>query len=266
MVRPLYPVGPHPSGLVDGLLQRQALPRRRHRALSLPRALLKPGEEAAQPAAPFAPVAAHAPEATQRPRQPQPPRDLAPLVRPGQRRAQVVVLALQPPQPGCLLGPRQRPAGLLGQAVGRMAAPHGVGLAAGLQAVQAIAADRLQLAVPGCVGLALLSIDWGDGTAASAGTISANGSGGFTVSGTHTYAVLVLFQRGCFAAGCHPWRRPAGRRRRHPCRQAGAGKDAGGPRPVLQSRSLDGALGHFRPRRASAPTRTCAASIRPATA
>ncbi|HZS86784.1 MAG TPA: hypothetical protein VFE42_04740 [Chloroflexota bacterium] len=54
------------------------------------------------------------------------------------------------------------------------------------------------------MGLALLSIDWGDGTAASAGTISANGSGGFTVSGTHTYAVLVLFQRGCFAAGCHP--------------------------------------------------------------
>ncbi len=57
------------------------------------------------------------------------------------------------------------------------------------------------------------------------------------------HPVLVLFQRGCFAVGCHPWRRPAGRRRRHPCRQAGAGKDAGGPRPVLQSRSLDGALG-----------------------
>src|SRR5579883_1861339 len=57
---------------------------------------------------------------------------------------------------------------------------------------------------------------------------------------------LVLFQRGCFAAGCHPWRRPAGRRRRHPCRPPLAGKDAGGPRPVLQSRSLDGALAPVR--------------------
>ena len=32
------------------------------------------------------------------------------------------------------------------------------------------------------------TIDWGDGTASTAGTISANGSGGFNVNGTHTYA------------------------------------------------------------------------------
>ncbi len=31
------------------------------------------------------------------------------------------------------------------------------------------------------------SINWGDGTAPSAGTITANGSGGFNVTGTHTY-------------------------------------------------------------------------------
>ena len=32
------------------------------------------------------------------------------------------------------------------------------------------------------------NINWGDGTAPSAGTVSANGSGGFNVTGTHTYA------------------------------------------------------------------------------
>src|SRR5262249_17611134 len=31
------------------------------------------------------------------------------------------------------------------------------------------------------------TIDWGDGTATSAGSIAANGSGGFDVSGAHTY-------------------------------------------------------------------------------
>jgi hypothetical protein len=34
------------------------------------------------------------------------------------------------------------------------------------------------------------SINWGDGTSASVGTIGAN-SGTFTVAGTHTYAVIV---------------------------------------------------------------------------
>src|SRR5262249_169304 len=41
----------------------------------------------------------------------------------------------------------------------------------------------------GTVGDYSASIRWGDGKI-SAGTVSANGSGGFTVSGTHSYAVL----------------------------------------------------------------------------
>jgi hypothetical protein len=37
------------------------------------------------------------------------------------------------------------------------------------------------------------SINWGDGTAPSAGTVTANGSGGFNVTGTHTYATPGTF-------------------------------------------------------------------------
>ena len=37
------------------------------------------------------------------------------------------------------------------------------------------------------------SINWGDGTAPSAGTVAANGSGGFNVTGTHTYATAGTF-------------------------------------------------------------------------
>ena len=37
------------------------------------------------------------------------------------------------------------------------------------------------------------TIDWGDGTPASAGTVTADGSGGFNVTGTHTYAVSALY-------------------------------------------------------------------------
>ena len=37
------------------------------------------------------------------------------------------------------------------------------------------------------------SINWGDGTAPTAGTITANGSGGFNVNGTHTYASAGTF-------------------------------------------------------------------------
>lgn len=37
------------------------------------------------------------------------------------------------------------------------------------------------------------TINWGDATASSAGTVSAAGSGGFSVNGTHTYAALGTF-------------------------------------------------------------------------
>ena len=37
------------------------------------------------------------------------------------------------------------------------------------------------------------SINWGDGTAPSAGTVTANGTGGFNVTGTHTYAAAGNF-------------------------------------------------------------------------
>src|SRR5215207_2558128 len=37
------------------------------------------------------------------------------------------------------------------------------------------------------------SINWGDGTAQTAGVVTANGSGGFNVTGTHTYAALGTF-------------------------------------------------------------------------
>jgi len=42
----------------------------------------------------------------------------------------------------------------------------------------------------GMVGDYSATIDWGDGSPASAGTVSADGSGGFVVSGSHTYPAL----------------------------------------------------------------------------
>ena len=40
------------------------------------------------------------------------------------------------------------------------------------------------------------TINWGDGTPASAGTVAADGSGGFNITGTHTYAAPGLYTVG----------------------------------------------------------------------
>lgn len=57
------------------------------------------------------------------------------------------------------------------------------GIAATIQVATFIDYDTTKTA-----GSFTASINWGDGTAPSAGTIAANGSGGFNVTGTHTYA------------------------------------------------------------------------------
>lgn len=57
------------------------------------------------------------------------------------------------------------------------------GIAATVQVATFIDYDNTKTA-----GSFTASINWGDGTAPTAGTIAANGSGGFNVTGTHTYA------------------------------------------------------------------------------
>ena len=82
-------------------------------------------QEALQPAPALGQVETALPERPQRASQPQAEVDIAALARPGQRRAQVVVLALQLLQPCGLLCPGQRRRGHLGEPeiVGRVAPP-----------------------------------------------------------------------------------------------------------------------------------------------
>jgi hypothetical protein len=73
------------------------------------------GKQCGQPAAAFRGMAAHVPEQPHRTREPQPARRVAAAGSPGQRRAQVVVLGLQPVQPGPLVCARQVRLGGFGQ-------------------------------------------------------------------------------------------------------------------------------------------------------
>jgi len=88
------PAGSPPAGPWRG----RAWRRRPRRGAAVPA-----GERVPQPVAAFAQVAAHRPEPPERAGQPQPIRALPTLLAPGERRAQVRVLALQAFQPHPLL-------------------------------------------------------------------------------------------------------------------------------------------------------------------